>query len=81
MAHRIKLTVSPEMEKAVEALQEHVAPDDIYLFTLFMIEQMSDIVDTLYNIDSETYTAICMEDEKNLLFMNLLASYEKFLER
>lgn len=79
MGYRLDITVNKEIENGIDALKESIAPDDVYLYLWFMINEMSASIADIYNIDTELYTNICIEDPQRLEFFNLLAHYDNLI--
>lgn len=77
MGRKIELDFTPEIECIIERIRKEVPADDVYGYMIFLIEKMSDFTHQIYDMDPELYTEICLNDEDNLLFLNILSHLEK----
>lgn len=79
MRFGIKMEITQEMEEDVERLRKQIAPDDTYLYIAFLIQNMSQVIHAVYDMNPELYTAMCLEEPQALAFLNVLAQYENLL--
>lgn len=75
-----EIRINEGAEICLERLREAIPPDDVYIFVLYLLDNIGRFSDGVYFRSTPTYTGVCADDPELLDFLNLVGRYEELMK-